>query len=82
MEKSLDFIVRAGSLDRRVIFVVIALAVMLPLFFPLGLPIRASNSSQQVYDVVEELQAGDKALLSFEYGPPFFTIVPYPFFAQ
>ncbi|MEA3288082.1 MAG: hypothetical protein U9Q77_12010 [Candidatus Marinimicrobia bacterium] len=69
MEKFLDFIVRAGSLDRRVIFVVIALAVMLPLFFPLGLPIRPTNSSQQVYDVVEELEAGDKALLSFEYGP-------------
>jgi len=69
MEKFLDFIVKAGSLDRRVIFVVIALAVMLPLFFPLGLPIRPTNSSQQVYDVVEELEAGDKALLSFEYGP-------------
>lgn len=69
MEKFLDFIVRAGSLDRRVIFVVIALSVMLPLFFPLGLPIRPTNSSQQVYDVVEELEAGDKALLSFEYGP-------------
>ncbi len=69
MEKFLDFIVKAGSLDRRVIFLVIALAVLLPLFFPLGLPIRATNSSQQVYDVVEELEAGDKALVSFEYGP-------------
>jgi len=69
MEKFLDFIVRAGSLDRRVIFVVIALVVILPLFFPLGLPIRPTRSSQDVYDAVEELKAGDKALLSFEYGP-------------
>lgn len=69
MDKFLDFIVRAGSLDRRVIFVVIALVVILPLFFPLGLPIRATNSSQAVYNVVEELKAGDKALVSFEYGP-------------
>ncbi len=69
MDKFLDFIVRAGSLDRRVIFVVIALVVIIPLFFPLGLPIRATNSSQAVYDVVEELKAGDKALVSFEYGP-------------
>ncbi len=69
MEKFLDFIVRAGALDRRVIFAVIAVVVMLPLFFPLGLPIRASNSSQAVYDVVEDLKAGDKALISFEYGP-------------
>ncbi|MBT4295095.1 MAG: hypothetical protein HOD43_04745 [Candidatus Marinimicrobia bacterium] len=69
MEKFLDFIVRAGSLDRRIIFVVIALVVTLPLFFPLGLPIRPTNSSQDVYNAVEELEAGDKALVSFEYGP-------------
>mgnify|MGYP003957433895 FL=1 len=69
MEKFLDFIVRAGSLDRRYIFVVIALVVLLPLFFPLGLPIRPTIASQKVYDVVEELNAGDKALVSFEYGP-------------
>ena len=69
MEKFLDFIDRAGSLDRRIIFVVIALVVILPLFFPLGLPIRPTNSSQDVYNAVEELEAGDKALVSFEYGP-------------
>ncbi len=69
MEKFLDFIVRAGSLDRRYIFVVIALVVMLPLFFPLNLPIRPTVSSQTIYDTVEKLEAGDKALVSFEYGP-------------
>ena len=51
MEKFLDFIVRAGSLDRRYIFVVIALVVMLPLFFPLNLPIRPTVSSQTIYDL-------------------------------
>jgi len=69
MEKFLDFIVRAGSLDRRIIFVVIALVVILPLFFPLGLPIRPTVSSQTIYDTVDELKAGDRALISFEYGP-------------
>jgi hypothetical protein len=69
MEKLQDFIVKAGSLDRRIIFVIIALVVMLPLFIPLGLPIRPTVSSQTVYDTVEELKAGDKALISFEYGP-------------
>lgn len=69
MEKFLDFIVKAGGLDRRVIFLVIALVVILPLFFPLGLPIRPSTSSQDVYNAVEQLKAGDKALVSFEYGP-------------
>lgn len=69
MEKFLDLIVRAGRLDRRVIFLVIALVVIIPLFYPLGLPVRPTNSSQMVYDTVSKLKAGDKALVSFEYGP-------------
>ena len=69
MKKLLDFIVRAGSMDRRIIFLIIALVVILPLFFPLGLPIRATTASQTVYDVVEDLKPGDKAIVSFEYGP-------------
>jgi len=69
MEKLIDLIIRAGSLDRRVIFLVIAVVVILPLFFPLGLPIRPTSSSQDVYDAVNTLKAGDKALVSFEYGP-------------
>ena len=64
-----DFIIRMGRLDRRIIFLVIALVVILPLFFPLGLPIRATSASKEVFDTIEKLKAGDKALLSFEYGP-------------
>lgn len=64
-----DTIIKLGRLDRRIIFLVIAIVVMLPLFFPLGLPIRPTSASQEVYNTVEELEAGDRALVSFEYGP-------------
>ncbi len=64
-----ELIIRLGRLDRRIIFLVIALVVILPLFFPLGLPIRPTTSSQDVYNAVEKLEAGDRALISFEYGP-------------
>lgn len=64
-----DAIIRMGRLDRRIIFLIIAVIVILPLFFPLGLPIRATSSSQEVFDTIEKLHAGDKALVSFEYGP-------------
>jgi hypothetical protein len=39
------------------------------LFFPLGLPIRATNATQRVYDALEELEPNSKVLVSFEYGP-------------
>ena len=69
MDKIFDFILRAGKVDRRWIFLIIGLAVLLPLFFPLGLPIRATIATQKVYDAVEALEENSKVLLSFEYGP-------------
>ena len=56
MDKIFDFILRVGTIDRRWIFLIIGLAVLLPLFFPLGLPIRATNATRKVYDAVEALE--------------------------
>jgi len=55
--------------DRRWIFLVIALSVILPLYFPLGLPIRPTPTTQQVYDTIDALPHGSKILVSCEYGP-------------
>ena len=62
MEKISDYILRAGTIDRRWIFLIIGLAVLLPLFFPLGLPIRATLATQKVYDAVEGLETTRKFL--------------------
>ena len=35
MDKISDYILKAGTIDRRWIFLIIGLAVLLPLFFPL-----------------------------------------------
>ena len=69
MDKISDYILKAGTIDRRWIFLIIGLAVLLPLFFPLGLPIRATIATQKVYDAVEALEENSKVLVSFEYGP-------------
>ncbi len=69
MNSFLNAISRFGQLDRRWIFLMIALVVLLPLFFPLGLPIRATESSRQVYETVDNLKPNSKVLLSLEYGP-------------
>ena len=41
-----DTIIKLGSIDRRWIFLLIAIVVILPLFFPLGLPIRPTDATQ------------------------------------
>ena len=58
-----------GKVDRRWIFIIIGLSVLLPLFFPLGLPIRPTNATQQVYDTVDALEPNSRVLVSCEYGP-------------
>ena len=60
-----------GSLDRRIIFLIVGLSVLIPLLKPewIDLPIRPRPESKTVFDELNKLNEGDKVLLSFEYGP-------------
>ena len=64
------FFTIVGRIDRRIIFLLIGLSVLIPLIKPnwLELPIKIDNNTQIVYDSISDLQEGDKVLLSFEYG--------------
>ena len=60
-----------GSLDRRIIFIVIGLSVLIPLIKPewVPFPVRPKHHSQIVFNELDQLKEGSKLLLSFEYGP-------------
>jgi hypothetical protein len=64
-----EFLQKMGNVDRRVIFLIIGLVVLLPLIFPLGLPVKATKTTIDVYNAVEAIPDGEKVLVSFEYGP-------------
>ena len=57
------------SIDRRIIFLLIAVAVGVPLFFRVTPPMRVTPVVQGVYDSIESLPAGSKVLVSFDYDP-------------
>jgi len=61
---------KLGNLDRRIIFLLIGLAVLIPLIKPnwVQLPIKIDNNTQIVYDSISNLEEDDKVLLSFAYG--------------
>lgn len=69
MNRFIEIILKLGRVDRRVIFILIALVVLFPLLWPVHLPIRASDSSRRVYEALETIPRGSKVLVSFEYGP-------------
>ena len=71
MESVKKLFVLLGSLDRRIIFLIVGLSVLIPLLKPdwVNLPIRPRPESQLVFDEINKLNEGDKVLLSFEYSP-------------
>lgn len=60
---------RLIRLDRRIIFLLIGAATLLPLLYPVGLPIRVSPEVRKVYDHLESLPAGSIFLLSLDFEP-------------
>jgi len=64
-----DFILKIGQVDRRWIFLVLALVVIIPIITPIGLPIRATVTTKMVYDAIENLPPNSNVLVSVEYSP-------------
>lgn len=57
------------SIDRRVIFIFIMVAVALPLFFGISMHIQVTPVATGTYQAVEDLSPGSKVLVSFDYDP-------------
>ena len=64
-----DMILKLGSVDRRYIFLLIGLAVLIPLLRPIDLPIRTTPTTEKVYKAIQEIPSNSKVLMSFDYGP-------------
>ncbi len=65
----MDFWQRISQLDRRWIYLTMALAVILPLFVPIRMPVGITPEAKQLYDAVEALPEGSVVMLTFDYYP-------------
>lgn len=57
------------NVDRRYIFILVALGVIVPLVFPLGLAVTTSPPVERVYNEIESLKPGTPVLVSVDYDP-------------
>ncbi len=57
------------NMDRRIIYLVIGLAVIIPFFVPMRLPIYVSPPVQSVYDYIEAMPEGSVVLMGFNFSP-------------
>jgi hypothetical protein len=56
------------NLDRRIIYAIIMISVLIPLWKPMGLPITPGGSTIAAFEAVEKLPEGSIILLSLDYG--------------
>jgi len=60
---------RLQKIDRRIIFLLILLAVTIPLRFPIGFSIKVSPPVMRLHEAIERLDPGSKVIISFDYSP-------------
>jgi len=65
----MSLIEKLKNIDRRIIFLIIGLSVIIPLIVPLNLPISVSPPVQATYDYVESIPEGSTILMAFDYDP-------------
>jgi len=64
-----DIIAWLENIDRRWIFLVLLIGVIVPFLKPVGLPVNVTPPTQQVYDHLDQLREHTPVLISFDYGP-------------
>lgn len=57
------------KIDRRWVYLLVGISVVIPFIFPLTLPISITPEAQAVYDEIEKIPDGSNVMLVFDYYP-------------
>lgn len=68
-DKPRTFLERIQTVDRRVLYALIFVSVIVPLFLPLKLPVPVTPETQNFFDVVEALPDSSIVMLPFDFWP-------------
>jgi hypothetical protein len=60
---------KLASIDRRIIFILIALSVLIPFVTRMVMGIRVSTPVRNAYQAVEELEPGSTIIIAIDYDP-------------
>ena len=57
------------NIDRRIVFILVALSVIIPSLLSVSFPITVSQPTRSTYDYIEALPSGSTLMIGFNYGP-------------
>ena len=60
---------QVGGIDRRWVYLLVAVGALLPILIPMGLPIQTTPAVEALFDRIEGFGPTDVVMLSFDYGP-------------
>lgn len=56
------------GINRQFIYLLTVLVILLPLIFPIGMPVSVTPWVQKAFEEIDSLKPGDKVLVSFDYS--------------
>ena len=65
----MSFLEKLDKMDRRIIFLLIAIVVFVPLLFKYKMKVPARDEVKAIYNKIESLPEGSVVLFSFDYDP-------------
>jgi len=65
----MNFYEKMLNIDRRWIYLVLAIAVILPAVVSFYVPVNVTPEVRRVYDFIEDLEPGDKIYVGIDYDP-------------
>ena len=65
----MDWMTRITQLDRRWIFLLVAIAVILPQIFIIKMPMEPTKPVKQVFDFIEQIPEGGRVFIALDYDP-------------
>ena len=65
----MNFYERMMNLDRRWIYLVIGLVVVITAIFPFDVPLYVTPEVRSIYNYIESLNPGDVLMIGVDYAP-------------
>jgi hypothetical protein len=65
----MDFWTRIMNIDRRWVYLLIAISVTFPMIFVMKFPVEVTVETRQLYDAIENLPDSSVVMLTFDYYP-------------
>ncbi len=60
---------RLVNMDRRIVYLLIALGTIIPILIPIGFPVSTTEPVRNLFEKIESLGPDNVVMVSFDYGP-------------